>query len=88
MPSAARLTRGPTPETVTRETFGQWFDLIGETIAEGMERAIAGDAGKVQDDAQAIYAAPFTKDEEWLNWQEPKQMLQRKAIALFMRVRS
>lgn len=74
----------PMPETVTHETFSQWFELMGETIAEGMERAIAGDVGEAQDDTQATYAAPFTKDEEWLDWQEPKQVLQRKSIALNM----
>ena len=75
----------PMPEVVTLEAVGpQWRALMVEAINEGMERAIAGDPGTPQDDAQASYAAPFTEEEHWLDWHEPRLVIQRKAVALNM----
>ncbi|MGI8690473.1 MAG: methionyl-tRNA formyltransferase [Thermomicrobiales bacterium] len=71
------------PEDVTGEMIGAlWGPLMARTLAEGAARAVAGDPGTPQDDARATYAAPFTEEERWLNWAEPKYTLQRKAVAL------
>lgn len=73
----------PMPELVTFETvFPRWRGLMMQAIAEGMERALAGEPGTSQDDSQASYAAPFSEDEKWLDWNEPTLVLQRKATAL------
>ncbi len=68
----------PMPDTITQATVGTWFELVGAAMAEGLERAIAGDAGEEQNHAQATYAAEFTEEEHWLDWQEPKRELMRK----------
>ena len=52
------------------------------TLAEGMERAIAGDPGTPQDESHATYAAPFTEGEYWLDWAESGRTLLRKVTAL------
>ncbi|MFN8442621.1 MAG: formyltransferase family protein [Caldilineaceae bacterium] len=73
----------PMPELVTFETvFPRWRGLMMQAIAEGMARAIAGDPGTAQDNTQSTYAAPFSEEEKWLNWNEPSLILQRKATAL------
>jgi methionyl-tRNA formyltransferase len=73
----------PLPDEVTREAIlPVWRKLMSEALNEGMERAIAGDPGRAQDDSQASYAAPFTEEEYWLNWNEPQRVIQRKATAL------
>lgn len=73
----------PMPELVTFETvFPRWRWLMMQTIAEGMARAIAGDLGTAQDNTQSTYAAPFSEEEKWLDWNEPSLTLQRKATAL------
>ena len=73
----------PLPEEVTPENiYSIWGPLISETLAEGLERAIAGDPGTPQDDSQASYAAPFTEAETWLDLSEPQRVIQRKVTAL------
>lgn len=72
----------PTPDVITQETVELWFELIGEAMTEGIERAIAGDSGDEQNHAEATYAAEFTDDEHWLDWQEPKQTIKRKESVL------
>jgi len=73
----------PLPEYVTRETvLPLWVPLVLDTIAEGAEKAIAGDIGEKQDDSKATYAAPYSEEEHWLNWSEPKKVIQRKEMAL------
>ncbi|MEM7028611.1 MAG: formyltransferase family protein [Chloroflexota bacterium] len=75
----------PMPDEVTPETvFPTWGMLIAQAIAEGMEKAIAGEPGWEQDDAQVTYAAPYTEEERWLDWQDPCQVLQRKVTGLNM----
>lgn len=75
----------PMPEVVTvRTVLPPWGALMTAAIAEGMERAIAGDSGVEQDDAQATYAAPFTEEEKWLDWTESQRVLQRRVTALNM----
>ncbi len=73
----------PVPNEVTLENIMPvWMALTHEAIAEGIERALAGDPGQVQDEAKASYAAPFTDEEMWLDLSEPQQVLQRKMAAL------
>jgi len=47
-----------------------------------MEKAIAGVIGEEQDDSQASYAALFSEEEHWIDWQEPHNVLNRKVLAL------
>ena len=72
------------PDMVTGETFAHWFELMDETISEGMARAIAGDAGTEQNHAEATYAAPFAEEEYWLDWHDPQRVIKRKADVLNM----
>jgi methionyl-tRNA formyltransferase len=73
----------PMPEEVTvNSIFPIWGPLMGQTLAEGIGRALAGDPGSVQDDSGATYAAPFTEEEMWLDLSEPQRVLQRKMTAL------
>lgn len=75
----------PMPAEVTRDNiFAAWPSLMMWALSEGIARAIAGEAGQAQDDAQASYAAPFTDAEAWLDWREPQHVLQRKETALNM----
>jgi methionyl-tRNA formyltransferase len=70
------------PSIVTQNTAVRWGQLIKKAIANGMERAIWGKPGIVQDDRQASYAAPFTEDEKWINLNEPSSVILRKTFAL------
>jgi methionyl-tRNA formyltransferase len=73
----------PLPEVVTPETiFAVWPGLMFSAFAEGVAKAIAGDPGEPQDHSEATYAGQFTEEELWLNWQEPKSVLQRRTTAL------
>jgi methionyl-tRNA formyltransferase len=73
----------PLPEPTTKEAvLAVWPTLWMRAFAEGVERAIAGDPGTPQDHAKATYAAQFTEEEHWLNWAEPRAVIQRKETAL------
>jgi methionyl-tRNA formyltransferase len=73
----------PLPESVTPEAiFGIWPQLMMQAFAEGVERAVAGARGTPQDHSKATYAAPFSEEEHWLNWADPKAVVQRKVTAL------
>lgn len=73
----------PMPDEVTREAIlPVWGGLMSEALREGMERAIAGHPGTAQDHSQASYAAPFTEQEHWLDWNDPQRVIQRKATSL------
>lgn len=75
----------PVPEQVTMESiFPVWGQLVSEALAEGIARALDGDPGVAQDDAQATYAAPFTEEEHRIDLAEPRQVVQRKIVALAM----
>lgn len=74
----------PMPEVIDEQVLGQWVGMMSAAIAEGMERAVAGDKGQVQDNAKASYAAPFSEEERFLNWQDPFAVLKRKTLALNM----
>jgi methionyl-tRNA formyltransferase len=70
------------PEIVTDSTAVRWGELIKRCIANGMERAISGKPGIVQDDSQATYAPLFTDDEKWVDLNEPTSVVLRKTLAL------
>lgn len=73
----------PMPEHATRDAIlPVWGRLMSEAIHEGFARAIAGHPGTAQDHSQASYAANFTEEECWLNWNEPQRTIQRKTTAL------
>ena len=73
----------PLPADITPETLlGAWAPLMAGALAEGAARAIAGDPGRPQDNAGESYAAEFTPEECWLDWDLPKAVLQRRATAL------
>ncbi len=73
----------PLPQPTTVEAIWAIYPpLMMRALAEGIERAVAGEAGTAQDHSQASYAAPFTEAEHWLNWAEPTAALQRKVVAL------
>ncbi len=60
--------------------------LLGEVLEEGTIRAIRGEEGEPQLEADATYAARFTEQERWLSWDEPGQVIQRKVAALSLPV--
>lgn len=73
----------PMPEEITvNNIIPVWGPLMARTLAEGVERAVAGDLGIAQDDSGATYAAPFTEAEMWLDLSESQRILQRKMTAL------
>ena len=73
----------PLPTNVTQESiFEAWLPLMTRTLAEGAARALAGEAGEVQNESGASYAAAFSEAEHWLSWQENQAVVQRKATAL------
>jgi len=77
------LQTAPLPEVVTPEAiFGVWPTLMTQAFAEGVERAVAGAPGTPQDHSKATYAAPFSEDEHWIDWAEPRAVIQRKVTAL------
>jgi methionyl-tRNA formyltransferase len=70
------------PEILTHETSVKWGKLIKTCIANGMERAIAGKSGIVQNHGDATYAAPFTEEEKWVDFNEPTNVVLRKTLGL------
>lgn len=70
------------PEIVTHDTSVRWGELIKKCIANGMERAISGQSGIVQDDTQATYAPIFREEEKWVNLQESTPTILRKTLGL------
>ncbi len=73
----------PLPEVVTSESIlDSWLPLIGGALAEGIDRAVTGETGTLQDDDQSSYGAKFTDEEYWLTPHETRQALQYKCTAL------
>ena len=70
------------PEMVTQSTSVKWGNLIKKCIANGMERAISGKPGIVQDITKATYAPLFTEEEKWVDLTEPTCVVLRKTLAL------
>lgn len=74
----APLPAAATPEAI----MSLWPPLIFGAFAEGVARAVAGEAGRPQDHSQASYAAAFTEEEHWLTPHDTCQAFQRKCTAL------
>lgn len=73
----------PLPEDLTSEAiFATWRPLVGAALEDGIARALAGEPGLPQDEALASYAAPFTPEERWLNWDRPLHLLRKQVAAL------
>lgn len=70
------------PEIVTESTAVRWGQLIKQCITNGMERAISGKPGLIQDDTQATYAPIFTEEEKWVDLSESSKVILRKTLAL------
>lgn len=70
------------PEILTHSTSVKWGELIKRSITNGMERAISGKPGIVQDVTQATYAPLFTEEEKWVDLNEPTCVVLRKTLAL------
>ncbi len=70
------------PEMVTQDTSVRWGQLIKKCIANGMESAISGKSGIVQDHGQATYGGIFTEEEKWIHFDEPTHVVLRKTLAL------
>ena len=70
------------PSIVTQETAVRWGELIKNCIASGMECAISGKPGMIQDDSQATYAGPYTEDEKWIDLNESCSIILRKTLGL------
>lgn len=74
---------GPMPENLSTESvFAAWGPLMMRALAEGMERAIAGDPGTPQEHARATYSPEFSEEECWLDWNLPAGTLYRRAAGL------
>lgn len=70
------------PEVVSEHTSVRWGKLIKKSIDEGVKKAVSGEAGIVQNDELATYAAPFTEEERYINFQEPSPVILRKTLGL------
>lgn len=70
------------PEIVSESTSVRWGEMIKKSIDEGVKKAVAGEKGIIQDDRQAIYAAPFTEAEKYIDFQEPSHVILRKTLGL------
>ena len=73
----------PAPADPTVDTvLASWQPLLVAALDEGMERLVAGDPGDLQDESRASYAAPFTPEEQWIDWTWPAETVQRRVTAL------
>ncbi|MEZ5476181.1 MAG: formyltransferase family protein [Thiolinea sp.] len=70
------------PDEVTPSIIPQWGEMIRNAIADGTARAMDGDQGTPQDDTQATYAAPYTEQEKWIDFNNPVHVIQRQVLAL------
>ena len=77
------LQTAPLPDPVTPEAiFAVWPGLMMRALADGVAAAVSGAPGTPQDHSKATYAAEFSPEEHWLDWSEPRAVVQRKAAAL------
>ncbi len=73
----------PVPDNLTPELLGMGlFQSASGALSQGMAAFIAGEAGRVQDEQEATYAAPFSAAEQLLDWDIPAQLLVRRCVAL------
>lgn len=59
-----------------------WSAVMTAALDEGTARALADAPGTAQDDTRASYAAPFSEEETWLDWNVPAATFYRRASAL------
>ncbi len=81
-PILARHERPLPADASPERVVAGWREVLVAALEEGVTRAAAGDPGIPQDDSLASYAAPFTEEERWLNWDDPAALLQRRTTAL------
>lgn len=75
----------PLPEWVDATTvLPSFVRTMSEALAKGIEKGLMGDPGTTQDESLATYSPAFSEDEAWLDWTEPRHVLNRKAIALIL----
>lgn len=75
----------PLPDIIDMPNVIQLYGgLIFGAIDEAVQKAIAGDAGQVQDESKATYATAFSAEEYWLNLDDTVRGLQEKMFALQM----
>jgi len=80
-------TQRPYPEDLSgSKIFEIWGEMLSEVLELGTARAIGGEWGEEQCQAEATYAAPFTDAERCLSWDEPARVIQRKIAALNLAV--
>lgn len=78
-------TRSPMPDDLIPDTLmPNFLKLASEALYNGMEKALAGDPGTVQDNSQSSYAAPFTDEDTWLDLTESRKVIRRKFVSLQM----
>lgn len=70
------------PQFVSQDTAVRWGQLIKKCIANGMERAISGKQGIIQNHSQATYGGAFTDAEKWVDLNEPTSVVLRKTLGL------
>jgi methionyl-tRNA formyltransferase/ubiquinone/menaquinone biosynthesis C-methylase UbiE len=71
-PILAQVSR-PTPADATPEAvWAVLGEVFAATFAAGLARAVAGEPGTPQDEAEATYAGAYTAAEHWLDWREPR----------------
>lgn len=70
------------PEIITPNTAIEWGHLIKRAIANGMERAILGKPGIVQDHTHATYAPVFREEEKWIHLNETNRTILGKTLGL------
>ncbi|NJM42015.1 MAG: hypothetical protein HC853_15300 [Anaerolineae bacterium] len=75
--------RAPLPRPCTPEAiYPAWAGTMIAALAEGAQKAIAGDPGTAQPEEGASYVARFSEQEHWLDLTEPAYSVQCKATAL------
>jgi methionyl-tRNA formyltransferase len=73
----------PLPDEVsTQSVLEVWSDLVTKALDEGIPRALADEPGTPQDSTQASYAASFTEEDMWLDWNLPSAVLRLRVTAL------
>jgi len=78
----SRRERALPARPTAASTLALWLELLDEALEEGIGRALAGEWGEPQDEADASYAAPFRREERRLDWSLPVAALERRVLAL------
>ncbi|MDB5057547.1 MAG: Methionyl-tRNA formyltransferase [Chloroflexi bacterium] len=73
----------PLPADVSQQSVLEtWERLIVKALEEGVPRALADEPGTPQDSSLASYAASFTDEDMWLDWNVPAAVLKLRVAAL------